>query len=146
MNLMLCSLSSLLSVCHPSCKECTGPSQADCSACPVHASLHNGYCRTSCPEGQYLNAVGYCIGKWKSIFPDHHQNIVKMLPNDTFDLKSLHLPGFKVSNGHILPSGEDLVFKGHVRHCCKADAKSMEIGKYVNSFVECVLSQFYSWN
>ncbi|RXN23492.1 extracellular matrix FRAS1-like protein [Labeo rohita] len=47
--------------CHPSCKECTGPSQADCSACPAHASLHNGYCRTSCPEGQYLNAVGYCI-------------------------------------------------------------------------------------
>ncbi|KTF97312.1 hypothetical protein cypCar_00002394 [Cyprinus carpio] len=47
--------------CHPSCKECKGPSQADCSACPAHASLHNGYCRTSCPEGQYLNAVGYCI-------------------------------------------------------------------------------------
>uniref|UniRef100_A0A8C1C586 Fraser extracellular matrix complex subunit 1 n=1 Tax=Cyprinus carpio carpio TaxID=630221 RepID=A0A8C1C586_CYPCA len=61
MNVMLCSLFCLPSACHPSCKECKGPSQADCSACPAHASLHNGYCRTSCPEGQYLNAVGYCI-------------------------------------------------------------------------------------
>ncbi|TSN86075.1 Extracellular matrix protein FRAS1 [Bagarius yarrelli] len=43
-----------------SAMECSGPSQADCTVCPPHASLHNGYCRTSCPEGQYLNAVGFC--------------------------------------------------------------------------------------
>jgi len=122
-NLMLCSLLSPPSACHPSCKECTGPSQADCSACPAHASLHNGYCRTSCPEGQYPNAVGDCIGEWKSVFPDHHQN---KLPSDTFDLKSLHLPGFKVSNKHSLPSREDLLFKGHVRYRCKVNAKSMD--------------------
>lgn len=72
------------------------------------------------------------------------QTITKtLLKSDTFDLKSLHLPGCKVSNGQMLPSGEDLVFKGHVRYHCKANAKSMEMGKYVNSFVECVLSQLF---
>lgn len=53
----------VFSACHPTCKECSGPSQADCTVCPPHTSLHNGYCRTSCPEGQYLNALGYCSGE-----------------------------------------------------------------------------------
>uniref|UniRef100_A0A8B9K9Q3 Fraser extracellular matrix complex subunit 1 n=1 Tax=Astyanax mexicanus TaxID=7994 RepID=A0A8B9K9Q3_ASTMX len=58
--IFVCLFVCFFIACHPTCKECFGSSQADCTACPPHASLHNGYCRTSCPEGQYLNAVGYC--------------------------------------------------------------------------------------
>ncbi|KAL2092359.1 hypothetical protein ACEWY4_012157 [Coilia grayii] len=46
--------------CHPSCQECSGPSQADCTVCPPHTALHNGYCRSSCIEGQYLTPTGHC--------------------------------------------------------------------------------------
>ncbi|KAG2466459.1 FRAS1 protein, partial [Polypterus senegalus] len=47
--------------CHPSCKECKGPSVSDCTTCHPLAILVNGHCTTSCLEGQYLNDVGYCI-------------------------------------------------------------------------------------
>lgn len=50
--------------CHPSCQTCSGPSQADCTSCPPLASLQSGYCRVSCQEGNFLNAVtGECLSK-----------------------------------------------------------------------------------
>ncbi|CAG09632.1 unnamed protein product [Tetraodon nigroviridis] len=50
--------------CHPSCLTCSGPSQADCVSCPSLASLQDGYCRTSCPDGLFLHAAsGECLGK-----------------------------------------------------------------------------------
>lgn len=57
------SLFSFASACHPSCKECSGPSDAECITCHPHASLIAGSCKTSCSDGQYLNLVGYCVGK-----------------------------------------------------------------------------------
>lgn len=53
-----------LPACHPSCQTCAGPSQADCTSCPPMVSLQNGYCRTSCQEGHFLNAVTReCLSK-----------------------------------------------------------------------------------
>lgn len=52
-------------VCHPSCKTCHGPSDADCATCHPHATQAKGRCRTPCKAEQYLNLVGYCVGKCK---------------------------------------------------------------------------------
>uniref|UniRef100_A0AAX7VKR4 Fraser extracellular matrix complex subunit 1 n=1 Tax=Astatotilapia calliptera TaxID=8154 RepID=A0AAX7VKR4_ASTCA len=56
------SLSPSLSACHPSCQTCSGPSQADCIACPPLVSLQSGHCRANCQEGHFLNAIsGECV-------------------------------------------------------------------------------------
>lgn len=140
------SLFSLPLACHPSCKECTGPSQADCSACPAHASLHNGYCRTSCPEGQYLNSVGFCDGEWKSVFSRPSPKHCLKLPDYTFDLKSVHLLGFKgVKWAHFAFKGGFGVQRARL-YCCKVNAKSVEKGKYAHSFVNRALRHSNFWN
>lgn len=52
------------SECHPSCLSCSGPSQADCTLCPFGASLHSGYCKTSCRDGLFFHSTsGDCLSK-----------------------------------------------------------------------------------
>ncbi|KAM3867993.1 extracellular matrix organizing protein FRAS1 [Diretmus argenteus] len=40
--------------CHPSCKLCTGGSADNCTSCTSPASLHEGRCVFTCPQGFYI--------------------------------------------------------------------------------------------
>lgn len=50
--------------CHPTCRQCHGPSESDCISCHPHVTVTGGNCRTSCKEEQFLNLMGYCAGEW----------------------------------------------------------------------------------
>ena len=55
---------NIFDLCDPTCKTCVGPTDANCSSCPLDSNgnqlyLYYGKCITQCPDGTFANISTY---------------------------------------------------------------------------------------